>query len=1194
MYLKSIEVHGFKSFANKLIFEFHNGITGIVGPNGSGKSNIADAVRWVLGEQSAKQLRGTSMQDVIFSGTEMRKPQSYAYVALTITNEDHKLNVPYEEVEIARRVYRSGESEYLLNGTTCRLKDVQELFFDTGIGKEGYSIIGQGQVDKILSGKPDERRELFDEAAGIVKFKKRKIKTEKDLEAEKQNLLRVTDILLELEKQLGPLEEQSGKAREYLRLKEELKGYEINMFLLDYENYQDELKEVRKHIKNTTEELASASEKQEKLKSEHEEIEATVDRYNKEIETKKDAVNEERLMLSKYESEIHISKQNIEAIAQGKEFSKERISALEISIQDTKEEIAAYEGSLQETNILLDEKKKQEICMEREQLELSNRISAIEQLLAEKNAAIYTFVDKTTEISTEQQKVESMLEQNSIKKAELTQKLLINKSHVTSAVEKMEEEEHILADIRNKMILQQEEKEKFKQIVEETEEKEKAIQKEHQEIQRNFHILTSKLSSLRNLTERYEGYGQSIRRVMEQKEKKAGIIGVVADIFQVEKKYETAVETALGGSIQNIVTEDETTAKELISFLKKNRFGRATFLPLTTVSATPGRIRDEIFQENGVINRVSSLVKNEPRFNGLIEYLLGRFILVDTIEHAIQLGRKYNHTLRIVTLEGDLLNPGGSMSGGAYRNSSNLLGRRREMEQLETEIKLVEKKSEKIKSQLSVLLEKKDKAKQKAAAKEEILSELQLEENTTNIKYEQATAFKEEKELEYNSIVNDAKELENQRGILLETMSEIENRLDESRQKSQENKDAIHTLSTEMDARRQSEKELQETFSALKLEISSLEQKKEFAKENLFRLQNALETFEEEHFSYVEEHGRSDEKAADMEQTIQMLLEKMASTKESIIAVEAEVSNDTQKRDLLMSRQRKFFDQRDELMSLIGELDKELFRLNAKEEKLDEQLSNQINYMWSEYEITYISAKAFRKTEDISYTRMKSQVSETKSALRTLGDVNVNAIEDYKSIKERYETLKTQHDDLTESEQVLRGIIDELDEEMRKQFSEKFAEIRIQFDKVFKELFGGGKGTLELIQEEETDLLEAGINIIAQPPGKKLANMMQLSGGERALTAIALLFAIQNLKPSPFCLLDEIEAALDDSNVRRYAKYLHKLTKTTQFIVITHRQGTMEAADALYGITMQEKGVSTRVSVSLIEDQLERENKIKE
>ncbi len=1187
MYLKSIEVHGFKSFAHKLVFEFHNGITGIVGPNGSGKSNVADAVRWVLGEQSAKQLRGASMQDVIFAGTELRKPQSYAYVALTISNEDHKLNVPYEEVQVARRVYRSGESEYLLNGASCRLKDVQELFFDTGIGKEGYSIIGQGQIDRILSGKPEARRELFDEAAGIVKYKKRKAAAEKNLEVESQNLLRINDIITELEKQVGPLEKQSEKAKEFLRLKEELKNYEISLFLQDYDSFHEELDETKKNISNAERELEESKEKQESTKEEFESVEHKIREFDELLEQKKETCNQDRLALAGIEGDIRIAQEKIASLSHGQEYYADRMASIQSGIDEAEKEKEQYRKEQKAYADTLAGMEKEEAGLQGEAERLSREVTEMNRVISDQNDRILSSMNRSSEIHMEQQKIESMMEQNSIRRAELNQRILSNKSQVAAAVEQMTAEENARNEIRRKLDA---EYVKQKELLKKAEECRQSIGEQQgklQEMQKSYHMNSSRLATLKNITERYDGYGQSIRRVMEQRSSHTGIVGVVADIIQVEKKYETAVETALGGSIQNIVTEDEKTAKDMIEFLKKNRYGRATFLPLTTVSARPGRIQPEALGEKGAIGCVAELVQKEARFDGLIEYLLGRFLLVDTIDNALQIGRKYKHTLRIVTLEGELLSPGGSMSGGAYKNSNNLLGRRREMEKLETEIGKIQDAMDKLQDRIGKLEQDAGRAEQKAKEKDAVRKELELKENTANIKYEQAVAVKEQKEAEYHSIVSDGKELEGQKSELDETMSGIREQLTQAEEENEAAKELQEQATERAEQANEELSACQEHLAALKLEIASFVQKNSFLEENLEKTEGRLKELEQEYQALLNEQNSSDSQVAQMKESIGEYEKKMVRCKEEIKTLEQEIEESAGEKEALMASQKDFFDKRNQIMEQISELDKECFRLNSRKEKLEEQLEARINYMWSEYEVTYHNARKQIQETNISYTKTKSLVADTKSGIKALGDVNVNAIEDYKSVSERYELLKTQHDDLIESEEALKKIIADLDEEMRKQFAEKFEEIRVQFNKVFRELFGGGKGTLELVEDE--DLLDAGIRIIAQPPGKKLQNMMQLSGGEKALTAIALLFAIQNLKPSPFCLLDEIEAALDDSNVKRYAKYLHKLTKHTQFIVITHRQGTMAAADALYGITMQEKGVSTLVSVKLIEEQMKNE-----
>lgn len=1186
MYLKSIEVHGFKSFAKKMVFEFHNGITGIVGPNGSGKSNVADAVRWVLGEQSAKQLRGASMQDVIFSGTEMRKPQSYAYVALTISNEDHKLDLPYEEVKVARRVYRSGESEYLLNGAACRLRDIQELFFDTGIGKEGYSIIGQGQIDKILSGKPEERRELFDEAAGIVKFKKRKAAAEKNLDTEAQNLLRVQDILAELEKQVGPLEQQSSKAREYLRLKEELKQYEVGLFRMDYESLQQETEDIEKNLSHTRTELEEAKVEKEQSRSQYDEVETAIAEFDRSVERKKEKVNQNKLLINNFESEVRVTKEKIASVAQGKEYYKERTDALEASKAAAEAELADYTVDREEALEQLQRMQEQEKSIT-DQLDLVEKeILEKEIQLNEQNEIILDLMNASNRITVEQQKAKSMLEQNSIRKAELNQKILANKTQFSSAEDEMKKEEELFQAAKKKLDHEYVERKALLAKADDKRNEILQLQREQQENQKQYHTMNAKLDTLKNMAERYDGYGQSIRHVMEQKKHQPGLLGVVADIIQVEEAYITAIETALGGNIQNIVTEDEHVARDMIQYLKKNRFGRATFLPLTTVTPKKDNpFREEILVEEGVLGRAASKVNREAKYDSVVEYLLGRFLLVDSIEHAMKISKKYHHSIRIVTLEGELFQPGGSMSGGRFKNNSNLLGRRKE---LDTLAGLVRERQETIagcKERITQAQKDVEKLVQQTNAKDKVLKELELEKNTAQIKYEQAVVVKEQKEKEYLTIVNDGKEIENQKALLEDSLSRIGSDLEQSRQQEAGAKEQIRILSDELDQSREQQAALQDKAAEIRLENSSFQQKNNYIEENMHRIRESLKEIQNEYERLMEEQKNSDETVVQMEEEITGFQKKSQELSDEIEKLLSEIKEECRQKDDMMASQKDIFEKRDALMNHISELDKEAFRLESRKQNIEEKIEEKVNHMWNEYELTYHSAKEIAVDDTISYTRMKANVSDTKSRIRDLGDVNVNAIEDYKSVSERYELLKTQHDDLIESEQALKKIIADLDEEMRKQFTEKFADIQKQFDKVFRELFGGGKGTIELVADE--DVLEAGITINAQPPGKKLSNMMQLSGGEKALTAIALLFAIQNLKPSPFCLLDEIEAALDDSNVKRYAKYLHKLTKNTQFIVITHRKGTMEAADVLYGITMQEKGVSTLVSVKLIEEQLD-------
>lgn len=1185
MYLKSIEIHGFKSFANKITFQFHNGITGIVGPNGSGKSNVADAVRWVLGEQRIKQLRGASMQDVIFSGTEIRKPMGYAYVAITLDNRDHQLAIDFDEVTVARRIYRSGESEYLMNGSPVRLKDVNELFYDTGIGKEGYSIIGQGQIDKILSGKPEERRELFDEAAGIVKFKRRKSAAQKKLEDEKQNLLRVSDILSELEKQVEPLEKQSEKARIYLKKKEQLKDLDVNVFLLENARLKDQLAGVKEKYEIASGDLQETTSKYEHIKEEYEQVQAEIEQLDKQIEEERSQLTDTGMLRGKLEGEINVLKEQINSVRGNENHLLSRQENLQREIEARSRNEAAILEDKAEVDAHLSQL---EEAREEAKAELARVQAQIDELNANiengKNSIITALNERAT-IKSRMGRFDTMLEQIQIRRAELNSRLLRAKSDEAQQedlIRKLEEEflrinDNISAFNDRQSVLEEE----LNQIRDELSQKDQKLR----DTQVVYHQDKSRLDALSNLTERYEGYGGSVKRVMERKSSNSGIIGVVADLIKVEKKYEVAIETALGGSIQNIVTETEETAKEMIAFLKQNKAGRATFLPLTSIRNRQEFRMKEVLSEPGVLGLADTLVNTEERYRDVATSLLGRIVVVDNVDNAVRIARKYKYSLRMVTLEGELFNPGGSISGGAYKNNSNLLGRRREMAELETKVRETLKSIDILLDDIEKTKQRRNKLRMELEQTKASLQEEFIHQNTARMNVAAAREKKEQTEQGYGDLQNEQREIASQIEEIQNGKEEIRRELEASELLEKDVDSRIHMAQKELEERKEEENLHSSRVSEWDLEVEKIRQKQGFEQTNLDRIRGDIQKFTEELKEIEEGMEAGRQEIARKEADILALQETINASYTNQNSGEEKLKADMERKEVLAGRQKNFFADRESLAERLSGLDKEVYRLSAQQEKLEESVEAQINYMWDEYEITLSDAAALKNEELQDLTAMKKEITSLKDQIRRLGDVNVNAIEDYKNLMERYTFLKNQHDDLIKAEETLKGIILELDEAMRKQFREKFAQISQEFDKVFKELFGGGKGTLELMEDE--DILEAGIRIIAQPPGKKLQNMMQLSGGEKALTAISLLFAIQNLKPSPFCLLDEIEAALDDSNVGRFANYLHKLTKYTQFIVITHRRGTMEKADRLYGITMQEKGVSTLVSVSLIEKEIE-------
>ena len=1101
MYLKTIEIQGFKSFANKTVLNFEKGITGIVGPNGSGKSNVADAVRWVLGEQKVKQLRGASMQDVIFSGTELRKPQSYAFVAITLDNSDHILPVDYTEVTVSRRLFRSGESEYMINSQQVRLRDVQELFYDTGIGKEGYSIIGQGQVEAILNGKPEDRRGLFDEACGIVKFKRRKAIAEKKLESERANLVRINDILSELSGRVEPLKKQSENARLYLGMRDELKKLDLNLFLRESRQSISQLEKTDEGIGIARSALEDVKEESTKLTAGSEKLQAELSELEESIEKNREQISENKLTEASIDSRITMLASEAELKRSSIQMYEERISSLSSDI-DSKTSSAL--GQLSSISELRTELRMIESDSDEGTAELSELLERADRL---KDELIHVLGDEAEEILSQDDKKDRTDEASSeasdeeedpdaYSEPEWLRSIRLKRSSLGNVDEK--------SDRLHEWLKNAEEEYNQKTLLI------KDINRSINDRQQEYHMAATKLESLRNLSERYEGYGQSIKSIMQKRSEFRGIEGVVADLISTEAGYETAVETALGGAIQNIVTDTEDTAKRIIGYLKKNKLGRATFLPLDAIKSRDSKEYEAARNEKGVIGLASEIVSCDGSYKDLVNYLLGRTLVADSIDSALLIARKYGHRLRIVTLQGELLLPGGSISGGAFKNNSNLLGRQRELSEL--------------KQQTRSILEKID------ALNEQLVSA----------------------EKEASRISSEIDDLKSQ----LSDISLEKNRLS------------------------------LEIISEFRLKLSGISQKAGFVMENLERLISEIKSALIERDGMYENKRLSFDEIKAKEDESEILRLRKAELEKEIADAQSEALRLNSRKEELTASQKGFFSRKDELSSETLRLEKELIRLESSREKLQQHIDEKTEYIWTEYELTLSDAAAFEDQVLGDEQELSKAISGLRRRIRELGDVNVNAIEEYREVSERFEFLTAQHDDLVASEASILSVIDELDKGMKRQFAERFAEIRKGFDGVFRELFGGGSGDLELQLTEEEDELSAGIAIIAQPPGKKLQNMMQLSGGEKALTAIALLFAIQAMKPSPFCLLDEIEAALDDSNIDRFAAYLSRLTDRTQFIVITHRRGTMESCDRLYGITMQEKGITALVSVDLVSDSL--------
>ena len=1177
MYLKSIEVNGFKSFAHKMIFKFEHGITGIVGPNGSGKSNVADAVRWVLGEQRAKQLRGSKMEDVIFAGTELRKPMGSAYVAITLDNSDHSLPIQFEEVTVARRVYRSGESEYLINGSACRRKDIVELFFDTGIGKEGYSIIGQGQIEQILSGKPEDRRELFDEAAGIVKYKKNKLETQRSLEIERENLVRVTDILTELERQVSPLQKQSERAREYLLLRDQLKDEDVKLFLFENRNLEQELNELDQKIEIAQREMKQTEHALAKAKEKYGKQEELLDSLKQEIETIAAEISEMKITKQQKEGQIQVLKEQINTERMRESIYLESKDKLFKDLNEKKQQLKRFEVETEEIRkeyeAVMDQKiqKESEVALYQKQIQdFENRVNAVREGRMRVAGAIERSQTVKEQLNVQIIGLEQQMEEleQQIKEQQNEKTLFNNKiKAIKGKKEQLEIERHNAKRIEETLSVER-----------------RQIQTEIDKKREKYHRIRSNYETVRNMAERYDGYGFGIKKIMEQQAVESGIIGVVADIIKVEAKYETAIETALGGSIQNIVTDTQKTAKKMIEYLKKNRYGRVTFLPLDAIKGK-SFAREEILSEPGVVGSANMLVQYDETYKELFSSLLGKILVVEDMDAGIRIADKYHHNVRIVTLEGDSLNRGGSMSGGAFKNKSNLLGRSREVEELKKKLdrwtKAITEDEEKYHENEKKLKE----YQQNMVNLEQDIQAISLELNTQQMsrtaienRQEELTKRKEQLVLQKDRLKRELYTATEDADRLQDEQMDLEsaNEQDEERNKVIDEK--LEYL------RKCAEKHAMEV-SKVHMRLSQESQKLEFQEDNQERIRSEIERLSEEFNENQKDVGDVNENVKTLQQQIEELKDSLNLMEQKIITDQKrhqKIQEEVKTKEILY---KDILKEREEMIERVSGYDKEIYRLESQKDGKKQKKKELLDYMWENYEVTYHQAKQrLELNETESLLRIKETINRLKKQIKDLGPVNINAVEDYKEVSERYEFMQKQHEDIVTAEAHLTGLMEELEDAMRRQFNAKFKDIKRVFQEVFVELFGGGEARLELTDD---DVLESGIRIIAQPPGKKLQNMMQLSGGEKALTAISLLFAIQNLKPSPFCLLDEIEAALDDSNVTRFAKYLHKLTKDTQFIVITHRRGTMMAADVLYGITMQEKGISTQVSVNLIENDLD-------
>ena len=1181
MYLKRLEMQGFKSFADKTVLEFMPGITTVIGPNGSGKSNISDSIRWVLGEQSIKSLRGTKSEDIIFAGTQNRKSLGFAEASIVIDNTDGKLPIEFAEVVVTRRIFRNGESGYFINKAPCRLKDIQELFMDTGIGKDGYSIIGQGKIDDILSNKSEDRRNIFEEAAGIVKYRARKTESEKKLEQTKLNLLRINDILAEIEANIGPLKNQAEKAKKYLSLREELKSIEIGLFIYNIDTYKVKIEELVKDIDIINSQKEDEESRLSVLQNLKENLKTELEEIISKIEETQNLGFESEKKIEQINSDINVQKTKIENNNQNSDTYLKEIEELKKRNAEILEE---KENRINKKDNLLANREKFVLELEEKEnklQELTSKLSKEEVEIEEKKKQ----VEKNTEAKYENREAINTLEVNN---ENLNKRSKTVKNEIQETISKLDEKRMLKSDLlktfnekESKRNECQKRLEDIKVKREEANAKITEFDNKINNLTQEYRIKDSKQKFLQEMEKEKEGYSRAVKSVLTQCEVDSnlnkGVRGVLASLITVPEEYQLAVETVLGQTLQNIVTETEEDAKKLIDYLRKNNLGRASFLPITSVK---GKNLDKLITNGtqGVIGVASKLIKTDKKYEEIISNLLGKTVIVNDMDTAIVIAKQNKYSFRIVTLKGDIINPSGAISGGSTTQKTNsIIGRTAQIKQLEKEIEKIQKEIEKITK------EKEDYENSIESLLEEITS---IEASSRETEIEYAT---EEQRLE--SIEETISSLETKLDKLKTETNEIVESIDKNKeekavieQKNLELEQEITILNTAIQNFAEKNKENQKyiddlnfDITNLKISVSSFDESSNSLEEILSRIENELQT----NMSKIENKKQQSKNLKVENEELTKTIEEL---KQNIEQIKIEVSTRSETAQKLKQEKSnknmaitKAETEIEEKYKIIEEIKNQANKLEVKKSKLDVELEQIINKMWEDYEITPNTAGEFKKPNNVAETT--KEVKHLRDEIKNLGSINIDSIEEYKQTKERYDYMCEQRLDLENASSKLKKVIQDMTKIMKEQFEKQFNIINKNFGEVFKELFGGGKAELKLT--DETDILNCGIEIEVQPPGKKLQNMMLLSGGERAFTAIALLFSILRINPAPFCVLDEIEAALDDVNVYKFADYLKKFTGETQFLVITHRKGTMEAADTVYGITMEESGISKLLSMKL-------------
>ncbi|MBR6779196.1 MAG: chromosome segregation protein SMC [Clostridia bacterium] len=1185
---KEIEMVGFKSFADLTKISFDGGITAIVGPNGCGKSNVSDAIRWVLGEQSSKAFRGKSMQDVIFAGTEKRKKLSYCEVSLVFDNTNKWFNIEYDEVVLTRKLYRSGESDYMINRKPCRLKDIRDILYDSGIGKDGYSIIGQGRVEEIIQSKPEERRAIFEEAAGIAKYKARKVETENRLERVRDNLSRAGDIMTEVERRLGPLKRQSEDAKKYLEYRDILKNLEINAYIYQFDHAAQTKQEINEKLTGYRDNLNVLTQTMEAEQAKYDKSMNEISALDKKANELHEQVLQHTIALEKKQSDSRLLNEQAR-------YLKEQISRLETQLntynldlnqRNTFVNSAIHMRNEEQKN--LENLRKENEKITEQYMQLVDEMAKTEGEKEENQRNIIDNLSKLTDIKAN-------LSAYIAKRDTLLENIRQDKLKLDNADLEKTKIEKEYAELKSTVENLTKTKAKKQENIDNLNQKLTNLSADLEEINSTIYALKTSISNdtnrkniLTNLQADFEGYQFAVKRLLQEGKNNAklgsAIKGVVGNIINVDEKYQTAIEIALGGSIQNIVTKDENDAKVLIDYLKNSRLGRATFLPISAVKPRSINAADKKYlSAKGCLGVASELVKTDAIYRPVIDSLLGATVVCDNLDNAVSVAKQSGYAFRIVTLEGDVLSPQGSMSGGSKKsNDSSLLSK-------ETEIKNLAKNIEEKSKELDIITKKQyaitteiDNVKSQYKTENESLQSVNSEFYTFNTKLEGLKSNLESSEEDIFSLSSQLKVAENivsELNAQINSIDKLEQDYNSAQAKVGQFNDTQKSQYEELKHKREQHAEIMTTS---KVKIASTEEKIKSLNETIQTQTNEIDILKS-NIERVENELNSQQKVLNEALNLNKSKgsdEEVSNLQQNLDKLNLKISQFDEFKQSLLKELKDLDDKKTVISNDISKLNNKIYQEESKLQKVDIDIENMQERIYEEYEMTYNDCLPFKdQGEDYDIKENLIKISRIKNQITALGYVNINAIEEYKTEGARYEEMNTQIEDLKKAEEDAVKIIKELSAEMLEKFNVEFVKIQENFTKVFKELFGGGNARLELLPSE--DPLTAGVEIIAQPPGKVLQNITLMSGGEKTMTAIAILFAILKLKPMPFCFLDEIEAALDDANIDRYANYLKRFSNETQFIVITHRKPTMEVVDALYGVTMEEKGVSKIVSVKL-------------